>query len=264
MIRSYLIVEGPHDAAFVGRFLKLADVSVVQSFSELDPFWQRLVPREFPPDDDLLKRMPVPLFFSGKTHSVAISIAKGDSRIAETLEETLAVADWDIHDLEGLGIILDADKQTPNQRFRKIRDEVRKRLQNLDITLPLPDDPGHVAEGASPKTGIFVLPDNGIPGTLEDLLIQCSEKSYPRLLAAADCFIHDIVSDVAGYASSEKRDFFSPSGLNKATIGAIANVLRPGKAVQVSIQDNRWVTAHTLTLPELSDFNHFIRCLLSI
>ena len=77
----YLVVEGPHDVAFVGRFLKLAGMSAIRRFSELDSFWEPLIPRRFPPDDDLLKRVSVPFFFSGKFHSVAISTAKGDSRI---------------------------------------------------------------------------------------------------------------------------------------------------------------------------------------
>jgi hypothetical protein len=87
----YLVAEGQHDIAFVGRFLRLAGMSHVQKFSDLDPFWKPLVPREFPPNDDLRKRVPVPSFFSSKSHSVAISSANGDSRIAETIEETLSV-----------------------------------------------------------------------------------------------------------------------------------------------------------------------------
>ena len=124
---SYLVVEGPHDVEFVGRFLRLAGMSQVKQFSHLDPFWGPLVPREFPPDDDLLKRMPVPYFFSSKSHSVAISSAKGDSRIVETIEETLSVVEWDIHALEGIGIMIDADNILPQERFKKVRDEIQKR-----------------------------------------------------------------------------------------------------------------------------------------
>lgn len=257
---SYLIVEGPHDVAFVGRFLKLAGISAIRSFSELDSFWRPLVPRKFPSDDDLLRRVPVPFFFSGKSHSVAISTARGDSRIAETLEETLAVVEWEINDLEGLGIILDADKQIPMQRFQNIGNEVRKRSEHL----MLPNVPGQVHTGTSPRSGIFVLPDNSIPGTLEDLLIQCSEVSYPKLLAAADIFINEIESEMVTYISDEKRDFLSPSGVNKATVGSVANVLKPGKAIQVSIQDNRWITEETLIIPGIYDFNNFIRRLLNV
>ena len=144
---SYLLVEGPHDAAFGGRFLRLAGMSAIRSFSEIDFFWKPLVPRRFPPDDDLLKRVSVPFFFSGKFHSVAISTAKGDSRIAETLEETLAMTEWEVDELEGLGIILDADRQIPMQRFQNLRNEVRRKLNYL----MLPNAPGQVDIGTSPN-----------------------------------------------------------------------------------------------------------------
>lgn len=257
---SYLIVEGPHDAEFVGRFLKLAGISAIENISKLDSFWKRLVPTEFPHGGHLLDRVPVPFFFSGKSHSVAISTARSDSRIAKTLQETLAVVEWEVDELEGLGIILDADKQIPMQRFQNIRNEIQKKVEKL----MLPNVPGRVDTGTSPRSGIFILPDNNIPGTLEDLLIQCSEVSYPRLLAAADVFINEIESEMVTYTSDEKRDFLSPSGVNKATVGSVANVLKPGKSIQVSIHDNRWVTAETLMVPEIYDFNNFIRCLLNI
>jgi len=47
-------------------------------------------------------------------------------------------------------------------------------------------------------------------------------------------------------------------------VGCIANVLRPGKSVQVSIQDNRWVTAETLTLPSMAPLDQFLQDLFSL
>jgi len=255
----YLVVEGPHDVAFVGRFLRLAGMSRVQKLSGLDSFWRSLVPREFPPDDDLLKRVPVPSFFSGMSYSVAVSSAVGDSRIAETIEETLSVAEWDIESLEGIGILLDADtEQIPAKRFGSVKDEIRKK-----IGLFLPDAPGVVSVETSPRSGIFIMPDNHSAGTLEDLLIQSSEISYPKLLAAADIFVNEAASEIVRYNSKEKKDFLSPSGINKATVGVIANALRPGKAVQVSIEDNRWITEETLMIPDMAAFDNFIRDLLN-
>lgn len=257
---SYLIVEGPHDVAFVGRFLKLAGMSAIKNISELDSFWKRLVPEKFPHGGHLLDRVPVPFFFSGKSHSVAISTAGGDSRIVDTLEETLKVVEWKVDKLEGVGIILDADKQIPMQRFQNIRNEIQKKVEELT----LPNLPGQVDTETSPRSGIFILPDNNTPGTLEDLLIQCSEVSYPRLLAAADVFINEVESEMVTYISDDKREFLSPSGVNKATVGSVANVLKPGKSVQVSIHDNLWVTKETLMIPDIYNFNNFIRRLLNI
>lgn len=51
---AYLVIEGPHDVEFIGRFLKLKGFSRVRMMSELDEFWHQLVPREFPFAGDLL------------------------------------------------------------------------------------------------------------------------------------------------------------------------------------------------------------------
>ena len=43
-----------------------------------------------------------------------------------------------------------------------------------------------------------------------------------------------------------RRAFESRRVENKAIIGSIASILRPGKAIQVSLQgDNRWLTQHS-------------------
>ncbi len=251
---SYITVEGPHDVAFVARFLRLAGLDHIQKLSDLDPFWASLVPREFPHQDDLLKRMPTPWFFSNNDFSVAISSAIGDSRIAENMEEIFSIANWGPNDLEGLGVVLDADiDQAPGKRFSGLKKEIQARAPQIS----LPDAPGVVRKNA-PHSGIFITPNNSDPGALEDLLIQCAEFSYNGLLAAADCFINRSAFEVSGYNRGEKRDFLKPGGVNKATISAIANILRPGKAVQVSIQDNKWITRETLNLPAIASFNEFI------
>jgi hypothetical protein len=56
---AYLVIEGPHDVEFIGRFLKLKGFSRVRMMSDLDEFWQFLVPREFPYAGDLLRRREV-------------------------------------------------------------------------------------------------------------------------------------------------------------------------------------------------------------
>ena len=78
---TYIAVEGPHDIEFVARLLKPNGFARVRKLSDLDPYWGNLVPKDFPPDDDLLKRVPVPLFFQTATRSVAIQSATGVSRL---------------------------------------------------------------------------------------------------------------------------------------------------------------------------------------
>jgi hypothetical protein len=121
--RSYLVVEGPHDVELVGRLLKPHGFGRTKTLSALDPLWQPLVPRNFPADgEDLLKRMPVPVFFANATHSLAVQSAVGDTRLVLTVEESLAVLPDGGATLTGVGILLDADdEKTPATRFSTIR-----------------------------------------------------------------------------------------------------------------------------------------------
>ena len=52
---------------------------------------------------------------------------------------------------------------------------------------------------------------------------------------------------------------------NKAIVGVIANVLRPGKAVQVSLQDNRWLRdPECLQLPKVSALLNFVDAVIGV
>jgi hypothetical protein len=189
------------------------------------------VPRQFPHADDLLRRMPVPTFFKSDTHSIALHSAIRDTNIINTIEETLAITSWEANRLVGLGIVLDADsKVSPKERFDNIKD----RLQPLDLISELPDLPGTVAMG-KPRCGIFIMPDNRSAGTLEDLLLECAEQVYPSLLQCTQELTNCVEPIVTQFEKkSERRDFEKPAGRKKVTVGCIANVLRPGKSVQVS------------------------------
>ena len=52
--------------------------------------------------------------------------------------------------------------------------------------------------------------------------------------------------------------FNSPSGKNKAIISSVANILRPAKALQVSIQDNKWISEKTHSLKDIKQIIDFI------
>lgn len=98
--------------------------------SELDEFWHTLVPREFPYAGDLLRRMPVPIFFKSATHSIALHNAIGDSNIIRTIQGTLAITSWEANSLVGIGIVMDADSDiSPLVRFENIKKEVQQHPQ---------------------------------------------------------------------------------------------------------------------------------------
>jgi hypothetical protein len=253
---GYLVVEGPHDVEFVARVLKPYGLRRIRLKSDLDPFWESLVPEVFPIDDDLLKRVPVPMFFTSATHSVAIDGAMGDTLIVETVQESLAYLGPD--QLVGVGLMLDADTRvTPSQRFLSIKDK----LASLEVTLDLPDNPGKVGSG-HPRSGVFMLPDNQSQGTLEDILVQCAEIAYPSLLARANTFVQGV--DANSLTRDDKKEFEKPAGRNKAIVSSISSILKPGKTIQVSIQDNRWLKDDALNLPRVKAVQTFLAELLEI
>src|SRR5271165_6051262 len=143
----------------------------------LDPFFVPLVPRSFPPDGDLQKRVPIPLFLQSETHAVAVHSAVGDTRLIQTVEENAKVLGS--AGLAGIGIVLDSDSaRTPSDRYVAIRDGLRAKGYDF------PDEAGAVSAGP-PRLGAFVLPDNASAGTLEDILLDCAQHVYPTLLATA-------------------------------------------------------------------------------
>ncbi|NQT36226.1 MAG: hypothetical protein HQ581_01985 [Planctomycetes bacterium] len=223
---------------------------------DLDRFWEDLVPRTFPYKGDLLGRVPVPTFLKNATGSIAIHSARGDTRLAETVEEDLALLD--VSALTGVGVILDADSgASATQRFTAVKEALGS------APLSLPDTVGQVATG-SPRCGIYVMPDNVSNGTLEDILLECAAVSYPSLKSAAEKYVGGVNRDDPILANDRKVEFFKPAGEKKAVAGCISSVLKPGKAIQVSIQDNQWIDENTLKLPIVNAVQKFLCELLEL
>ncbi|MFY0527258.1 DUF3226 domain-containing protein [Archangium gephyra] len=250
-----LVVEGPHDVEFVGRLLKTHQFKRENNESRLDPYWRPLVPTRFPDGGDLSRRVPVPTFFVSDTVSVAVHASGGDSEIANRVEETLQAALPTLPD--AVGVLLDADLAVPPvARFIA----VRKALLDK-VNLALPAQPGLVS-AASPRCGIFVLPDNVNAGTLESLLLECADLQYPALLAEVRSLVGKVQAGVHALTPDDLKDFNKPAGPHKAMVACMAGILRPGKAIQVSIQDNRWLEGTALDLPRISAVRQFLRELL--
>ncbi len=160
---------------------------------------------------------------------MAVHSAVGNTRLVETVEENSKLLDS--AQLTGVEVILDADSDlTPEQRHAAIR----AGLQTKGFALP--DQPGIVTDG-TPRLGAFVLPDNITKGTLEHVLLDCAQHVYPALLASATTHVDSAIVDTS-LSPDDIRELQKPTGRNKAIIGSIASILRPGRAVQVSLQDN--------------------------
>jgi hypothetical protein len=259
---GYLVVEGPHDVEFCYRLLKPFALERVQfktpskKHSEkqsLDEFFHNLIPTKYPLNDgDIQKRMPIPLFFQNKTHTIAIHSAIGDSRLIETIQENISMLNnW--QELIGVGVILDSDKQIlPIDRYNKIKEKQVKILPEFNFC-----EPSKINKG-KPNLGIFILPDNQNQGTLEDLLLESAKQVYPDLLDLAKKYVSD--SKSCKLKKDELKELSKPAGENKAIIGAMANIMRPGKSVQVSIQDNRWVDINAInSIPQIKAVQNFLK-----
>lgn len=253
---SYMVVEGPHDVEFVARLLRRHGFHRIQFMNVLDPFWHSIIPTRFPFQDDLLKRVPVPTFLQTHTHSIAIHSANGYTRIAETIQETLSSL-GNPENVESIGIILDADSGgSIQERFT----DMLRVLQEKNPALIFPNDPGQTST-ANPRTGIYILPNNQDNGTLENLLLEAASINYPNLVEAASQYTRSIRFEQL--AREDLDEYRKPAGANKALVGSIASILKPGKAIQVSIQDNRWFDGDAFTLPVIQNVTAFLNQLIA-
>lgn len=244
---AYLVVEGPHDIEFAYRLLSPYGLRRVQFLKDLDPVFERIVPTTFPHAGDLQKRVPVPLFLESATHAIAVHSAIGDSQLIRTLAQNVGQLDDDA--ISSIGILLDSDRQAPMTRYTKLKADMAKKGFTLDAT------PGRITAG-SPRIGAFVLPDNESQGTLEALLLESAQAIYPALLTSAVEHV-DRASQDKTLTSDDLTDFNQPAGRDKAIIGAMASILRPGKAVQTSLQDNRWLRDQALAIPRIAAVQTF-------
>jgi hypothetical protein len=250
---GYMVVEGPHDIEFIARLLRPLGFRRIQFLQDLDPFWKHgnLIPNKFPYNDDLLKRVPVPMFFQNATHSIAIHSANGYTRLAETIQETLISLDTPAA-IESIGVVLDADdRETVERRFRSLTEA----LWEKNPALIFPDEPGQVRNDY-PATGIFILPDDHSTGTLEDILLDAAQVNYPNLASAAAQYIQTI--NQGELNREDLEEFNKPAGSRKAQVGSMASILKPGKAIQVSIQDNRWIEGAAFDLPGIQVISAFL------
>lgn len=252
----YLLTEGAQDIAFLIELLKYdRRMKQIQKRSQVDRFWDGLIPKTFPYNDELNRQVPVPKFLEGNGVSIALQGAVGDTKLIETIQEDLALIKQE--QLFGIGIILDADNIEPQQRFDKIKEE----LDKLQIGLDIASQPGIVTQSKT-KFGIFVLPDNQSKGTLEHILIECGEHNYKHLMELSQEYISNI--DESKLEPADLKELRKPAGKNKALIGGVSNILKPGRTLQVSLQDNNWIDRTTIDLDRVKLVRYFLAAILDI
>lgn len=134
--------------------------------------------------------------------------------------------------------------------------------RRLAMPLPRPDTVGEVAPGP-PRVGVFVLPQPGAHGTLEDLLLELGKVAYPSLSAAASQYVcgWSALTDGRGH-DEDWKEIKQPSGVKKATLAAMGALLKPGKSMQVALESGRWLSSETLIAPGILPCVTFLQNLL--
>lgn len=261
---GYLLTEGVHDVAFLGKLLTVCwGASRVGTLEELDPApraWMGAFKWPMPrgartPIDRLA--VPAPVFYRLQAGTlVALRNAQGLTEIGRTLEIDLEAFTRTPGGPDAIGIVLDNDDAPADERFRKLE----KTLQAAKLGVP--SVLGEVALGP-PKVGVFTFPAPGKAGTLEDVLLPLGEAAYPALSAAARGYAEQWRKNADGEPTvSDWREIKKPAGAKKATIAAMTAILKPGRSTQASLEDNRWLSEQTKGLPGVLPCVTFLRALL--
>lgn len=261
----YVLAEGVHDVAFLGKLLTVGfDAKRIKTMEELDEArrdWMASfkwpLTRGGKIEIDRLA-VPAPVFHRLPAGTlVALRNAQGLTNVHDMLERDLESFDRDDNRPDSIGVVLDSDEEPADARFRKLV----AFLQEMQLTAP--SGLGQVAPGA-PRVGVFALPAPGVAGTLEDVLLQLGEAAFPELYAAARVYAEQGRSRADTETGRDWKEIKKPAGPKKATIGAMTAVLKPGKSMQTSLDDNGWVSESTRTLPCVQPCLSFLRDLLTV
>jgi hypothetical protein len=251
----YILTEGAQDVAFIIKLLKYDGIKQIEQKSNVDKFWHGLIPTTFPHQDKLNQPVPIPKFLECNGFSIAVQSAIGDTKLVETLQVDSSILAFT--KTTGICIILDADRIDPQARFNAIK----SKIEALKLRLNIPNTSG-IVTNSEPRAGIFVLPDNQINGTLENILIECGENNYPDLIERSRTYINSI--DRSKLQKKDLEEINKPAGRNKAIVGGVSNILKPGRTLQVSLQDNNWIDNRTIELEKIKAIRDFIHQVIGI
>ena len=256
MKHYYFIVEGPHDVAIIGRVLKLLGIKEIRSLDNISKLWKELIPNKYPFTENKLDRVsPIPSFYQNESVSVAVKSAGGETKLISELDLTMSsLTRKELKQIEGILVFCDADETTQQEKFTRFIKMI-KEGKDLSFNESCFENKIGMFNGVNIKADIYMFPNNESKGTLEDLLLQGANVVYPDLMIAANEYVTKV--------DSKYKNRWSVSSEKKVLMGCMTNVLKPGKANQVSISDDKWVSESTVDKSEyikkLYDFiNEFI------
>ena len=280
---SFIATEGIQDVAFVSKILKelgfvrerymriLENSLDNDADTKLDnrvlvsDFWKekKLIPTSFPSgtDGNITEGVQLPWLWNSKQMNMGVAVQGlgGVPHFFDRLGDNLNLIAP--AELFSVGIILDADlDKSPTVRFNEFILGVRKKVPNIfDIT----ETPG-VVTGNNPKIGIFIFPNNVDIGTVEDLLLDCADEVYPNVKQHIEDFIDKNGEWFGDLEGKEKKEFQKPAGKQKLAVAGISSVMKPGRAIQNTIEDCRWLCDKTMSINRVQVFVDFLKKLLDI
>lgn len=240
---ALIVVEGSHDVEVVARLLK-PDFHKAKDRTEVPLHWRRFIPTGLTQPNPLPIRVAHPVFLSAADgRAVLIRAAGSDSQIPTKL-----IAD--LKDLSGkipaaVGIIIDADNHAPSERVAGIN----RALTAAGSALSFSGPPGTMACVGGCRCGVYVAPDNAAPGSIESLLLEGGAQNFPTLLGKARNYVQGIAEPDA--PSGNTWNEFIKWDRSKAVLHATGAVLKPGRPIHASIEDDPWFSGTGLVTVEL-------------
>jgi hypothetical protein len=260
-----IVVEGGHDASFLGQLLKARGFGAARKLSLMPEDWKILFPKAFPMDGETLDRvMRFPEIFTKADVAIGITTSGSDSRLISTLRSVIdAIGPAS---LAGIAVFIDIDKHDAATRFASIQKQITA-MNSAAIDEGQPGYPivvpqiAGVMEAGMPPIGVFLFPDNLRPGALEDILVECARVNHPAIAAAAITLVEDLDSSCP-FDQVDLRALRAGMGKGKATVGTIANLLRPGASVASSLAQTNWLTQPALQHALVGGADAFLGALL--
>lgn len=231
-----LVVEGPHDQAFVARVLRCMGFSRFDGkVDKLDRVWEPWKPT-YPKNGYLYAPLDMPTIMFNADWSIGVMRGEGDGLYSPQKGLPLRLRNNSafisrLHDDGAIGFVVDADENPPEACTQKIHDAYSALFAHLSAI------PGQITVGP-PRAGTFVIPNNTDSGTVESVLLPLGQTHYAPLLGYADTFIRA--------CEPELTKHFKPFDHLKARVAAAASILQPGSTNTITIERDKWITSSQL------------------
>ena len=263
-MKPYVLIvgEGIHDVAAVVKILKLRGFQELEYLHDLPQLFQLMIPSKYPSeqDDRLRHIVSHPSFLESDKGYVVAHNAGGKDKLAGALYRLIGSMRTPYPC--AVALLADTDNKDCSQRTDEIQKQLadyfkEQEVDEKDIAVNSFKD-GHIDFDEEEVPAFrYLFPDCRQQGTLERLLLDGADRSYPKLRVEADKYI-SAVKDISRTDTKEKYRFSSFDG-DKATVGVMVNVLKPGRPNQASIFDDKWFTNDTLRNLELhKQFSDFL------